>query len=229
MIDSLALPTIGILGGTGKEGKGLAYRWTKAGYPILIGSRSKEKANATASEIIAMLGSVAKVQGASNHDAARMANIIVITVPYSAHRETLLSVKSELQGKLLIDVTVPLNLSKITQVQMPPAGSAAQEAVEILGPGIDVATAFQNISYELLLQEKPIDCDILVTGTSKDARTKTLGLVTAAGMVGWDAGAIENSMVVEGLTSILIRINKKLGISHAGFRITGTSEKESSI
>jgi len=108
---------------------------------------------------------------------------------------------------------------------MPPAGSAAQEAKEIVGEGVEVVAAFQNISHELLLTDEEVECDVLVTGTSKDARTEALRLVEAAGLTGWDAGPIENSVVVEGLTSVLININKQYGSTHAGIKITGASQK----
>ena len=146
-------------------------------------------------------------------------------MPYSAHRETLEGVKDVLKGKLLIDVTVPLVPPKVTKVQMPAAGSAAQEAKEIVGEGVEVVAAFQNISHELLLTDEEVECDVLVTGTSKDARTEALRLVEAAGLTGWDAGPIENSVVVEGLTSVLININKQYGSTHAGIKITGASQK----
>jgi NADPH-dependent F420 reductase len=133
------------------------------------------------------------------------------------------SVKEHLQGKILIDVTVPLVPPKVSKVQMPSAGSAAQEAKEIVGEGVQVCAAFQNISYELLMSDETIDCDVLVTGTSKEAREEALKLVQAADLIGWDAGPIENSVVVEGLTSVLIGINKKYGSTHAGIKITGAS------
>src|SRR5512145_1521019 len=145
------LMTIAVLGGTGKEGKGLAYRWAKAGYKVLIGSRSSERAVTAASEIMELLEGSSSVVGTSNLEAAQLAEIVVVSVPYAAHRETLESVKDALKGKLLIDVTAPLVPPKVTKVQMPAAGSAAQEAKEIVGEGVEVVAAFQNISHELLL------------------------------------------------------------------------------
>ena len=224
--NSALLLTIAVLGGTGKEGKGLAYRWAKAGYKVLIGSRSSERAVHTASEIMELLEGSSSVVGASNLEAADQADIVVVSVPYAAHRDTLESVKDAMHGKLLIDVTVPLVPPKVTKVQMPPEGSAAQEAKAILGDDVQVAAAFQNTSYELLLSDEAVECDVLVTGSSKDARAETLTLVEAAGMIGWDAGPIENSVVVEGLTSVLININKKYGSTHAGIKITGVSRDE---
>ncbi len=213
--------TIAVLGGTGKEGKGLAYRWAKAGYRLVIGSRSDQKAISAAAELVEALDGAASVVGMSNLDAARSADIVVLTVPYAAHRRTLKSVASALKGKLLIDVTVPLLPGQLSKAHMPAAGSAAQEARRILGPEAQVAAAFHNVPYEYLRQEAVFHSDVLVTGTSKEARQETLKLVTAAGLTGWDAGALENSMVTEGLASVLIHINHKYGSTHAGIKITG--------
>jgi NADPH-dependent F420 reductase len=136
-------------------------------------------------------------------------------------------VKDALAGKILVDVTVPLVPPKVSKVQMPPAGSAAQEAKEILSEDTEIVAAFQNVSYEHLLGEEDVECDVLVTGTSKKARLEVLKLVEATGLIGWDAGPIENSVVVEGLTSVLININKQYGSTHAGIRITGASPNKS--
>lgn len=224
MTDSNLLLTVAVLGGTGKEGKGLAYRWARAGYRVLIGSRTAEKAVAAANEIEEMLGTGIFIKGMSNLEAAQEANIAVLTVPYAAHRDTLESIKAELKGKILVDVTVPLVPPKVATVQMPAAGSAAQEAKQIVGDDVQVCAAFQNIGYDHLLDDSSVECDVLVTGTSKEARAETIKLVEAAGLRGWDAGPIENSVVVEGMTSILIGINKKYGSTHAGIKITGISK-----
>ena len=224
MNDSPLLLSIAVLGGTGKEGKGLAYRWAKAGYHVFIGSRSADKAKAAAQDLWKMLDGNGLVEGLPNQEAAQKADVVVLTVPFAAHRETLESVKDLLKGKLLIDVSVPLVPPKVTKVQMPPAGSAAQEAKQILGGDAEVASAFHNISYEYLLRDQDVDCDVLVTGTSKEARSETLKLVGSAGLTGWDAGPLENSVVLEGLTSVLININKQYGSTHAGIKITGVSK-----
>ena len=224
MAKETLLLTIAVLGGTGKEGKGLAFRWAKAGYQVLIGSRYSEKAVTSASEIMELLEGESSVVGTTNLEAAQQADIVVITVPYSGHREILESVKDALNGKLVIDTTVPLVPPKTRKVQMPAAGSAAQEAKEILGDNVEVVAAFQNVSYEHLLGDEEVECDVLVTGSSKKAREEALTLVEAAGLVGWDAGPIENSVVVEGLTSVLININKQYGSTHAGIKITGAQK-----
>ena len=217
------LLTIAVLGGTGREGKGLAYRWAKAGYQILIGSRYSEKAVTVASEIMELLEGDSSIVGTTNQEAAKQADIIVITVPFAGHRELLESVKEALVGKILVDTSVPLVPPKVRKVQMPPAGSAAQEAKQILGENVEVVAAFQSIPYEHLLTDEEIDCEVLVTGSSRKARQEVLRLVEAAGLVGWDAGPIENSVVVEGLASVLININKEYGSTHSGIRITGVS------
>lgn len=219
------LLTIAVLGGTGKQGKGLAYRWAKAGYKVLIGSRTSEKAVHTASEIMELLEGSSSVVGLSNLEAAQQADISVLTVPYDAHKETLESLKDALQGKLLIDVTVPLGKPK-NKVQLPAGGSATIEAKAILGENVQVVAAFQNISPEYFMSDVNVDCEVLVTGSSKAARLEALTLVEAAGFTGWDAGPIENSVVVEGLTSLLININRQYGSTHAGIKITGAHNKK---
>ncbi len=221
MTESSQKTTISIIGGTGKEGKGLALRWARAGYRILIGSRSTEKAKRTANEILDHLKGKALVEGMYNLEAAQAADIVVLAVPYVAHRLMLQSIKEALEGKLLVDITVPLVHPKVTRVQMPPEGSAAMEARKIVGENVQVTSAFQNIASDRLLHEEPIECDVLVTGTSKEARSKTLKLVAAAGLIGWDAGPLENSVVSEGLTSVLININKQYGSINAGIKIIG--------
>jgi NADPH-dependent F420 reductase len=221
-----AVRTIGIIGGTGKEGKGLAFRWLKAGFRVLIGSRQAEKAKAAAEDLIEMFGGSADVEGMTNPEVAQSADVVVLTVPFSAHAATLEGLKENLRGKILIDVTVPLVPPKVSKVQMPPAGSAAQEAQAILGDETEVVAAFQNVSYERLIHDEDIGCDVLVTGSSKAARAKVLELIRAGNMIGFDAGPIENSVVVEGLTSVLIGINRQFGVQHAGIRIVGIPRED---
>jgi NADPH-dependent F420 reductase len=213
--------TIAILGGTGKEGKGLAVRWAQAGHSIIIGSRTVEKAATAAEEVLSLIGKPSPVKGMENPQAAREADIVVLTVPFSAHKDMLEFIKTDVQGKIFVDVTVPLVPPKVTKVQMPAEGSAAQQAQSILGENVRVVAAFQNISYENLLSGEEVDCDVLVTGSDKEARTEVLALVGDTGLFGLDAGPIENSVVVEGLTSILIGINKQFGVHASGIRITG--------
>ncbi|TLN09910.1 NADPH-dependent F420 reductase [bacterium] len=213
--------TIAILGGTGKEGKGLAYRWAKAGYRVLIGSRLVEKAQAAVADLKTRFTGSEDVRGLTNEDAAHQSDLIVMTVPFSAHRAMCEQMKEAVQGKIVIDVTVPLVPPRVTRVQMPEAGSASMEAQQLLGENVRVIAAFQNISYEHLLNDEDVNCDVLVCGAKKADRQVVLKLIADAGLVGWDAGVIENSVVVEGMTSILIGLNKQFGVESAGIRITG--------
>jgi NADPH-dependent F420 reductase len=222
---AITIKTIGILGGTGKEGKGLAFRWGRAGYKILIGSRNSEKALNAANEIKSILGKNANVSGLTNAEVAHQSDLVVLTVPFAAQKDTLEVIKSDLQGKILINVSVPLVPPKVAKVQMPPEGSAAMQAHLVLGEGVEVVAAFQNISYENLLTQEDVDCDVLVCGTSKAAREVVLKLIDDAGLIGWDAGPIENAVVVEGLTSVLIGINKQYKVETSGIRITGVDRK----
>lgn len=212
--------TLAILGGTGNVGPGLAFRWASAGYHVIIGSRTPEKAERVAAEVNKRLGRDV-VRGMANEEAVASCDIVVITVPYEAHASTLEALKDHLQGKVLVDTTVPLVPPNESQVQMPSAGSAAKEAQEILGDGVDVVAAFQNVSHVHLLEDQPVPCDVLVCGDSEEAREQALTLVAAAKLVGWDAGPLQNAVVVEGLTSILIGINQRYKVKAAGIRITG--------
>ena len=213
--------TIAVLGGTGREGKGLAYRFAQAGYKVLIGSRDSEKALITETELLNLLHGQAQIEGMKNIQAAAQADVVFLAVPYSAHQGILKEITDAVSGKLLVDVTVPLIPPEITKVLVPPSGSAAQEAREILGDNVDITTAFQTISFKNLMSDHSIECDVLITGTRIEARTRTLALVKAIHFVGWDAGPIENSVVVEGLAPVLRYINKNYGVKNAGIKITG--------
>jgi hypothetical protein len=165
------------------------------------------------------------LSGMDNRAAVEACDIAVITVPYVGHKSTLEDLKDALQGKIVIDVVVPLVPPKVSKVQMPESGSAAQEAQAILGDTCQVVDAFQNISHERLMGEGDTDCDVLVCGKSKAAREVVIGLVADTGLKGWDAGPIENAVVVEGLTSVLIGLNQQHKVHAAGIRITGISDQ----
>lgn len=212
--------TIAVLGGTGNEGQGLTLRWARAGYRVLIGSRTPDKASRIAAELNEKLGGE-MVRGLGNEQAAAECEIAVLTVPFHAHQSTLSALKEQLAGKLLVDVTVPLDPDNPSVVRIPEAGSAAQAAKQIVGQQVSVACAFQNVSHTYLKEDGPVPCDVLVCGDSPAAREQTLQLVQAAGLVGWDAGPLENAVVIEGLTAVLVGINKRHSINHAGLRITG--------
>ncbi|HIQ05803.1 MAG TPA: NADPH-dependent F420 reductase [Anaerolineae bacterium] len=220
----LSLGRIAVLGGTGKEGSGLALRWAKAGLEVIIGSRQREKGERVARELNARLGRDL-ITGTDNLSAAQGADVVVLTVPYAAHLKTLEAVRPALVGKILVDVTVPLKPPQVSVVQLPPGGSASQEAQDFLGDEVQVVAAFQNISAEHLKNtDHEIDCDVLVCGDSKAARQVAIELARAAGMRGLHAGPLANAVVVEGLTSVLIGINKRYKARGAGIRITGLDE-----
>jgi NADPH-dependent F420 reductase len=212
---------IAVLGGTGKEGSGLALRWAAAGYDVTIGSREAEKAQRAAAGLNVTLGKQV-VQGMTNREAAAQADVIVMTVPYAAHAATIESVKDVVQGKVFVDVTVPLDPQNVRRVKLPAAGSASVEAQQLLGEGVKVVAAFQNISAEHLRSlDHEIECDVLVCGNDKDAKKLVIELAQAARITAWDAGPIENAVVVEGLTSVLINLNIKHKVKASGIRITG--------
>lgn len=217
---------IAIVGGTGNEGKGLAYRWARVGHQVIIGSRDFEKAQAAVNEIRQMLPGSNNLYGMENQQACQQSDIIVLTVPFAVHQTTLAGLQDTLQGKILIDVTAPLVPPRVSRVQMPAAGSALKEAKQILGEGVRVASAFQNISHELLLKDEPIECDVLVCGEDKETRALVIELVKDAGLIGYDAGPIDNSVVVEGLTSVLIGLNIQHKIHSSGIKITGIPQNQ---
>jgi NADPH-dependent F420 reductase len=216
----MAKETIAILGGTGDLGTGLAIRWAKAGYRIVIGSRTLDKAQAAVAELKKISPST-NADAMENVGAAAAGDIVVLTVPAAHQISTLDAVKQHLKGKILIDVTVPLVPPKVGTVQMPPEGSAGKRAQLFLGDDVSVVTAFQNIAAHLLQLDVHIECDVLVAGNRKEARERVVQLIGEAGMKGWHAGPIENSAAAEALTSILIQINRGGEISHAGIKIIG--------
>ena len=212
--------TIAILGGTGDLGTGLAIRWSKAGYKIVIGSRTLEKAqNAVAN--LQEISPETPADAMENLDAAAAGDIVVLTVPAEHQISTLDYVKDNLQGKILIDVTVPLVPPKVGTVQLPEEGSAGKRAQAFLGEDVMVVTAYQNIAAHLLQQDVDIECDVLVCGNKKDARQRVIDLSADAGMAGWHAGPIANSAAAEALTSILIQINRQGVVKHSGIKIIG--------
>ena len=215
-------PVIAILGGSGDLGGGLAWRWAGAGYGVVIGSRTQEKAEQAAADLNQQ-GFTLEVRGMSNEDAAADADIVVMTVPFANHGGTLEAVKSVVQGKIFIDVTVPLVPPKVGTVQLPEGSSVCVMTQEILGDEVRVVSAFQNVAAAHLTDAgHDPDCDVLVCGNDKDACAQVVELVESAGMKGWHAGPLANSVVAEAMTSVLITLNRRYKIPGSGFRITGT-------
>jgi NADPH-dependent F420 reductase len=216
-------PMIAIIGGTGKEGNGLALRWAAAGYKILIGSRHVEKAKLAAEGINNQLG-ISTVKGFANQDAARRAKICVLTVVHSAHQQTLDSMKDVLHGKILVDATSRVDYRDPRPPEPP---CAAEEAQNLLGPSVRVVAAFQNVPSKSLTVGigQPMDADVLVCSNDIQAAEQVILLAQAAGMRGYYAGVLANAIIVEGLTSILINLNKHYGVKNASVKVIGIPDE----
>jgi NADPH-dependent F420 reductase len=212
--------TIAVLGGTGKEGGGLARRWARGGHRVIIGSRSVERARDAAEHMSAELG--VAVEGMDLDAAAAAGDIVVLAVPYAGQQQTALEVKDRLRGKILIDVTVPLIPPQVSRVQLPEGRSAVEKLQELLGDEIRVVSAFQNISaHHLDDLDAQVDCEVLVCGDDKSASEIVIRLAEEIGLRAWYAGPLCNSVVSEGLTSVLIALNRRYKVQGAGIRITG--------
>jgi hypothetical protein len=214
--------TIAVLGGTGQQGGALALRWAQAGHAIAIGSRDPRRAEAKADELRRRVAG-ARVTGTDLAEAAQQGAIVVLSVPYAAHLETLELVKDRLAGKILVDVTVPLVPPRVARVQLPPEGAVALVTQAVVGAGVKVVSAFQNVAAHLLEGEGEIPCDVLVAGDDKDARGIVVSLAQDAGLRAYHAGALANAAAAEALTSVLIFINGRYRTT-AGIRLTGLPE-----
>ena len=215
------MTTIAVIGGTGKEGQGLALRWARAGHVIIIGSRDAARAEAAANTLNGLLGQDV-ARGLSNADAAQAAQVVALSVPYAAHRATLEMIKDGAQGKVLIDVTAPLDPANKRKAYRVPEGSAGVAAQQFLGENVRVVSAFQNISYTHLSNAAAdLGCDVLVCGNDPAAKQIVIALARDAGLAAFDAGPIENAVVAEGLTAALININIAFKIKNAGIHLTG--------
>ena len=216
---------IGVLGGTGREGGGLAVRWAASGHEVVVGSRAAARAQEAAVELNRLLNGRGQVRGVTNRDAAREAEVVVLCVPYSAQAATAEEVRNELPGKILVDVTVPLMPPRVDCVQLPGGESAVVALQRRLGPGVRVVSAFQNVSAQHLRDlGHEIDCDVLVCGDDAAAREIVVGLARDAGLRAWHAGPLANSAATEALTSVLIAINKRYKVPASGIRITGVAD-----
>ena len=212
-------PVLAILGGTGKEGPGLAMRWGKAGYRIIIGSRQLEKAQATARQLNEILA-LNSIIGLENSQAARKADICILTVVSTAHQAALESLKDDLQGKILVDATARVDFRS---PKPPPAPSAARLAQDYLGPGVKVVAAFQTVPAHALKAnlDQPLESDVLVCSDDIEAAERVIQLAQDAGMQAYYAGGLDNAVVVEGLTSLLISVNQHYHTKTASIGITG--------
>ncbi|HEX7550321.1 MAG TPA: NADPH-dependent F420 reductase [Candidatus Methylomirabilis sp.] len=214
---------IAMIGGTGKEGRGLALGWARAGEEVVIGSRSLEHAQQAAKEINAAVGREA-ASGLTNREAALSGHIVVLTVPYDAQEERLWDIRDEVRGKILVSVVVPIDTGNARRPREVPGGSAAEEAQTLLGPETRVVAAFQSISHDHLAKMGALDSDVLVCGDDAEARQEVIRLAALLGFRGLDAGPLRNARVVEGLTVLLLEINRRYKSRGTGIRVTGISE-----
>lgn len=215
-----AKPVIAIIGGTGDLGSGLAVGWAKAGYSIVVGSRSREKAVAFAESC------GAGVTGDDNPGAARRGDIVVLAVPYSNHAEILAEIKPQLAGKIVVDTVVPLVPPKVSTVQLPPDGSAALEARRILGPEVRLVSAFHNVGAAKLRAGARAECDVLVFSDDREAREAVMGLADVVASRGVSGGGLANSVAAEAMTSVLIAINRQYKTPGTGIFISGLPAKD---
>jgi len=219
--------TVAVIGGTGDQGYGLALRWAKAGKRVIIGSRKREKAEEAAVRVRTALGGSASVEGAENSDAVTRAPLVVLTVPFEAQAPILKSIKDAFRpGQTLVDVTVPLETAvggAATKVLGVWTGSAAEQAAALVPAGVAVAAAFHNISAAALQDvAHPVECDVIVCGQTPETRQLLRPWVEAIAGCRWvDGGKLENARTVEAITALLIGINMRHKVPHAGIRITG--------
>jgi hypothetical protein len=213
--------TIAILGGTGKEGTGLALRWAQAGYFVIIGSRSAERAAQAAAEVNSQLG-IDTARGMDNESAARAGNIAVLTVPPEAQMATLEGLKSALAGKILVDATARVD----ARDPKPPTGqAAARMAQDLLGPEVRVVAAFQNVpAHALKKLDLELASDVMVCADDAGARAEVVKLAEAAGMQAYEAGDLDNGIVIEGLTALIIAMNKRYKSKTGGIRVSGINK-----
>lgn len=215
------MASIAVIGGTGDLGRGIVRRLAKAGHSVTIGSRSAEKARASAEEMAADCGPLGH---AANEDAAQGKDIVIVTVPYESQRTTLEMIRDKVGNAIVVDTTVPLVPPKVMRVQLPAAGCAALEAKQILGEDVRLVTAFHNVSAHLLDSDHRVDCDVLVFGDDVEARKAVIDLCPGMGLRGLSGGSLNNSAAGEALTSILIYMNKTYGADGAGIRFTNLAE-----
>jgi NADPH-dependent F420 reductase len=211
---------LGLVGGTGKEGSGLSVRWAKAGHTVAIGSRDALRAKEKATELSAE-GAV-NITGGDNASIVKDADIVILCVPYSAHASTLEGLKSELAGKIVVDITVPLKPPAVREVNLPKGTSAAEEAKALLDPSTKLVAALHHVSsVHLQDHDHGIACDVLVTGDDAAAKEAVIALIGQLGMRGLDAGPLKNSVALESLTPVLLYMNKRYKSEGTGLVITG--------
>lgn len=217
---------IGILGGTGPEGSGLAYRWAKAGEHVVIGSRDAQRAREIAQDVAARAGGAARIEGRDNVSVAGECEIVVLTVPFAGQAGLLKQLKAVWKpGTVVIDTTVPLAASvggNATRVLGVWQGSAAEQTRELVPPGVAVAAALQNLGAELLAGDAPVECDVLVCSDDEKAKAVASELAEKIpGVRAVNGGKLENARIVEAVTALLIGLNIRHKVHSTGIRFTG--------
>jgi NADPH-dependent F420 reductase len=213
---------VGILGGTGDQGRGLSYRFARAGLRVLIGSRSAERGEAAAREVAALPGVTGEVTGAGNLDVARAADLAIVTVPWDGHAETVASLREPLAGKVVVDCVNPLGFDERGPYAVQVAEGSAAEQTAALLPSSRVCAALHHVSAVLLADPTVdrVDLDVLVLGDDRQAVAVVMALAARIdGVRGVHAGRLRNAGQVEALTANLIVINRRYK-THAGLRIT---------
>jgi NADPH-dependent F420 reductase len=211
---------IAILGGTGKEGAGLAARWALGGHSIVIGSRDPERARMKAAEL-RELTHTASITGESNAAAAGLGTVIVIALPAQGLAATLPEVRDGCRGKVVISTVVPLTFGGPRLFTPPPAGSSAEEAQGLL-PDAKVVAAFHHIAaHELSETDHPIECDLLLCGGDTAAKATVAELARSMGLRSIDVGPLSNAGPLEGITAVLATINRRYKLKNSGITITG--------
>jgi len=207
------MASIAVIGGTGHLGKAIARRLVKAGHTVAIGSRTSDKAQATADEIGA-------AESGENSQIASGRDFVIVTVPYSSQADTLRQIAPLVGDAIVVDTTVPLVPPKVMRVQLPAAGCAALEASEHLGPDVRLVTAFHSVAAHVLDTDARVECDVLVFSDDVEARKAVVELCPDLGLRGLAGGALANSAAAEALTSVLIYMNKTYSADGAGIRFT---------
>jgi hypothetical protein len=212
--------TIAILGGTGKEGAGLALRWAKLGHAILIGSRDAARAQAKAAELRASANAL-PITGHTNAEAAERAELVVIALPANGLATTLPEVRPACHGKVVVSTVVPLTFGGPRLFTPPPIGSSGEEVAALL-PEARVVAAFHHIAaHELADADHPIDCDLLICGQDAPAKETVTQLGRSMGLRVLDVGPLTNAGPLEGITAVLATVNRRYKLKNSGIRITG--------
>lgn len=211
---------VAVIGGTGKEGFGLAVRWARAGQRVLIGSRSFQKAQEAAARARA-LGVDEPITGLRNGEAAAAAEIVVLTIPYAGQAAILADIREVVRGKIVVDTTVPLRRSTPPELDIPPAGSSAQQVQASL-PNSRVVAALHSVSaLKLNRFGEPLNDDVLVCGDDAAAKATVNGLIEVLGMRPLDAGGLAEAATLERLGAMIIGMNQRYKRRAIGVRFTG--------